>query len=81
MSILDADADKKLKIDEIDIASDERRKLNALGIFTGDSLIKLGMSPRTGPILISNLSRQGRRVSKIALGRELASKINVSYEL
>jgi Fe2+ transport system protein FeoA len=50
-----------------------KRKLLAMGIHVGDSIIKLSDS-RWSPVLIQNLTT---RSSKIALGQGLARKILV----
>lgn len=68
-----APTDKTLKVIAIDAGIDVKRRLNAIGIHIDDILIKLSNN-RWGPILIRNDSN---KVSKLAIGRGLAQKIEV----
>jgi len=61
------------KIVEIKSGLEARKKLLAMGIHVGDSIIKLNHS-RWSPVLIRNVTT---RSSKIAIGQGLARKILV----
>lgn len=58
---------------EIRSGQESKRKLLAMGIHMGDSIVKLNDS-RWSPVLIRNLTT---RSSKIAIGQGLARKILV----
>jgi Fe2+ transport system protein FeoA len=64
------------KIVEIKAGLEARKKLLAMGIHVGDSIIKLNHS-RWSPVLIRNITT---RSSKIAIGQGLANKIWVGDE-
>lgn len=74
MSLLEAPMDMELKIVEIGSCSESKRKLTALGMHTGDHLVRLNNN-KWGPILVRNVSGG---INKIAICRGLASKIIVS---
>jgi len=61
------------RIVEIKAGQETKRKLLAMGIHVGDSIVKLNDS-RWSPVLIRNLTT---RSSKIAIGQGLARKIMV----
>jgi Fe2+ transport system protein FeoA len=64
------------RVIEIKAGQEAKRKLLAMGIHMGDSIIKLNDS-RWSPVLIRNLTT---RSSKIAIGQGLARKILVGDE-
>ena len=59
---------------EIKAGMETKRKFLAMGLHTGDAIIKLN-DPRWSPVLIRNLTT---RSSKIAIGQGLARKILVA---
>jgi len=61
------------RVIEIKAGHEAKRKLLALGIHMGDSIVRLNDS-RWSPVLIRNLTT---RSSKIAIGQGLARKILV----
>ncbi|MBN2346397.1 MAG: ferrous iron transport protein A [Candidatus Aminicenantes bacterium] len=60
---------------EISAGHEAKRKLLAMGIHVGDSIVKLNLS-RWSPVLIRNVTT---RSSKIAIGQGLARKIMVEH--
>lgn len=76
MSLADAPKDKVLTVALIDSCEETKRKLNAMGIFLDNKIVKISNS-KWGPVLISSVDNSN---SKIALGRRIAEKIKVSYE-
>ncbi|ROL61398.1 ferrous iron transport protein A [Bacteroidetes/Chlorobi group bacterium ChocPot_Mid] len=76
MSLAEAQAEKKLKINSIATGKEALRRLTAMGIHIDDEIIKLN-NPKWGPVLVQNISN-GQ--NKLALGRGLAEKILVEYE-
>jgi Fe2+ transport system protein FeoA len=77
MCLSDAEKGKKLRVLEI-LSNDQLiRKLNSIGIHIDDVIVKHN-DTAWGPVLVSMESNES---SKLALGRELAEKISVTYEL
>lgn len=62
------------RIVEIKTGVEAKRKLLAMGLHVGDTVVKLN-DPHWSPVLIRNLTT---RSSKIAIGRGLARKILVA---
>lgn len=61
-------------ISEIKAGMEAKRKLLAMGLHVGDTIVKLNQ-PHWSPVLIRNLTT---RSSKIAIGQGLARKILVA---
>lgn len=59
---------------EIKAGMEAKRKLLAMGLHVGDTIVKLNL-PHWSPVLIRNLTA---RSSKIAIGQGLARKIMVA---
>jgi len=76
MSLTEAPAEIKLKVNAILSGKDVLRRLSSMGIHIDDELIKLN-NPKWGPVLIQNISNG---TNKLAIGRGLAENILVEYE-
>ena len=77
MSLFEAPKNVELKVVEIDAGIDSKRKLLSIGIRPDDFIIKLS-SPSIGAILVRNISTGSTR---LAVGRGLARKIEVEYQI
>jgi len=75
MCLYDAPVNTELIVVDIDSGKEAKRKLLSIGVRTNDTLVKL-TSPGWGAILIQNVSTGS---TKLAVGRNLAKKINVEY--
>lgn len=75
MCLYEAPSEVKLKILEINPSCEARHRLIAMGIQSDDILVKLN-NPSFGPVLVQNISNGS---TKLAIGRRLAEKINVSH--
>ncbi|MCP4216522.1 MAG: hypothetical protein GY765_17865 [bacterium] len=76
INLLEAPANKELKVLEINAGSTAKKRLISMGIHSGDSLLKYNDSTWC-PVLIKNVTLNS---SKIAIGKRLASTIQVEYE-
>lgn len=75
-NLIDAPAQKQLKIIEIQSGKVAKMNLHSMGLFINDYIVKLNNN-KWGPVLVQNISNGS---SKIALGHKLAQKIIVEYE-
>lgn len=71
-----APAHTELEVLAIEAGLFAKKRLIAMGIHTGDKLLKFSDSS-WGPVLIQNVTLNS---TKIAIGRRLAQKILVRYE-
>ncbi|OGU15898.1 MAG: hypothetical protein A2X61_01540 [Ignavibacteria bacterium GWB2_35_12] len=76
MRLSEAPSNVELLVCEIRTGKEGKRKLNNLGIRTDELLLKISEA-KWGPILVKPLSNGN---SKIAIGRGIANKIEVSYD-
>jgi len=75
MCLYDAPINTELVVVDINSGKEAKRKLLSIGIRTNDSLVKL-TSPGWGAVLVRNISTGS---TKLAVGRNLAKKIDVEY--
>jgi Fe2+ transport system protein FeoA len=76
MRLSEAPVNVELRVREIMTGKEAKKKLITIGIRTDELLLKLS-GAKWGPILVKPLSYSS---SKIAIGRGIANKIEVSYE-
>lgn len=75
IDLVDAPANTELEVLEINAGKTAKKRLISMGIHTGDKLIKYN-GTSWGPVLVKNITLNS---TKIAIGRGLASKIQVGY--
>lgn len=75
-NLAEAPANKNLVVLQIESGGTAKQRLISMGIHAGDKIIKYNGSS-WGPVLIKNLSIDS---TKIAIGKGLATKIQVTYE-
>lgn len=76
INLLEAPTNDQLEVQEINAGGNAKKRLIAMGIHVGDTIVKFSGSS-WGPVLIQNISTNS---TKIAIGQRLASKIQVSYQ-
>ncbi len=77
MCLYEAPCEVSLKILDINPTCEARHRLISMGIQSDDILVKLN-NPSFGPVLVQNISNGA---SKLAIGRNLAEKINVEHKI
>ncbi len=75
MSLSEAPIDQVLKVVFIDSGEETKRKLQAMGLFVDNAVIRVS-SNRWGPILICDANNTA---AKMAIGRNIARKIKVEH--
>lgn len=75
VSLIDAPAEKNLRVVDVQAGKDIRQHLGIMGIHINDIIIKQNWA-KWGPVLILNKSNSN---AKIAVGRGLAEKIYVEF--
>lgn len=75
VSLIEAPAERNLKVIDVQAGKDIRQHLAILGIHINDIIIKQNWA-KWGPVLILNRSNGN---SKVAIGRGLADKIFVEF--
>lgn len=77
INLVEAPSEKELEVLEIEAGTAAKQRLISMGFHAGDKIIKYNGSS-WGPVLIKNITLDS---SKIAIGKGLASKILVGYEI
>lgn len=73
----EAPCDRELRIVALSCGAEARRKLLSMGLHVDDTIVRY-QALQWGPVLIRNLTQNS---SKIALGKGIARKITVSYDI
>ena len=77
INLVEAPSEKELEVIGIKAGTTAKQRLISMGFHAGDKIIKYNGSS-WGPVLIKNITLDS---SKIAIGKGLASKILVGYEI
>ena len=77
IDLVNAPSNIELEVVEINSGNTAKKRLISMGLHPGDKIIKLYCSSWC-PILVKNNTMDS---SKIAIGRRLASKIHVRYNI